>query len=235
MRKIWIVPVLLLVFMSMACTISGVNVDFGRIEGSGAVIQEERSVGEFTGVVLSGIGNLYIEQGDTTAITIEAEDNIVPKISTTLRGDKLVISVERGMNIIPTQAVNYYVTMPEVNNVQVLGAGNVEANEITTDSMSIDLTGLGTVKMKDLDTDLLDITISGAGDINIAGETKQQSINISGAGNYRAADLQSEDADIVVSGLGDATLWVEQQLSVDFSSMKQHLSASIPSIRDVVK
>ena len=217
MKKLWILPVLILGLISMACTISGVTVDFGRIEGSGNVVRENRSVGEFSGVVLSGMGNLYIEQGDSNGIVIEAEDNIVPKITTTLRGNQLVIAVERGMNIIPTKEINYYITMKDVNDIQVLGAGNVDANDIQTDSLNIDLTGLGAVKMKNLDTGMLDITISGAGDINVDGKATQQSINISGAGNYHAEDLESENADIIVSGLGGGTLWAKQQLSVIIS------------------
>jgi len=211
------ISVALLTFISLACTVSGVSVDFGRIEGSGVMAQEERVPGEFSGVVLSGIGNLFIEQGDQNAILIEAEDNIIPKITTTIKGDNLVIGVERGMNVIPTEEINYYVTIQEIDEIKVLGAGNVESEAIETDSLNIDLTGLGKVIIDSLTTQSLDITISGAGDVNIAGVTQEQSINISGAGNYHADDLESDQADVIVSGLGGATLWVNDQLNVIIS------------------
>jgi hypothetical protein len=218
MKKIWILLLGMLAMMSMACTISGVNVDFGRIDGSGVMVRETREVEDFSRVTLSGIGNLYIEQGDENAVVIEAEDNIVPKIVTRVNGGKLYIEMEHGFNIIPTDEINYYVTVKNVEQIQVTGAGNVNIeNAINVDNVDVDLSGFGSVDINEIYGNELNVSLSGAGDINIAGVVQSQRIKISGAGNYSAGDLQSQEADVVVSGLGDTTLWVEEDLSVVIS------------------
>ena len=218
MKKSWILLLGLLALISMACTISGVNIDIGRIDGSGMVISETRQVEDFTRVALSGIGNLYIEQGDEDEITIEAEDNIVPKIITRVNGGKLYIEMEHGFNIIPTEEINYYVTVKDLEQVQVSGAGNVTIdNEMNIGDLDVDLSGFGSVDIYEVYGNEINVTLSGAGDIEISGVVEKQRIKISGAGNYKAGDLQSQEADVVVSGLGDTTLWVEDELSVVIS------------------
>ena len=218
MKKSWILLVGLLALISMACTISGVNIDIGRIDGSGVVISDTRQVDDFDRVALSGIGNLYIEQGDENEITIEAEDNIVPKIITRVNGGKLYIEMEHGFNIIPTEEINYYVTVQNLEQVQVSGAGNVKIyDEMNVDELDVDLSGFGSVDIYEVYGNEVNVTLSGAGDIELSGVVEKQRIKISGAGNYDARDLQSQEADVVVSGLGDTTVWVEDELTVVIS------------------
>jgi hypothetical protein len=218
MKKSWILLIGILALMSMACTISGVNIDLGRIDGSGVVITEGREVSDFNRVALSGIGNLYIEQGLTNSIRIEAEDNIVPKIITRVNGGKLYIDMEHGFNVIPTEEINYYVTVEDLEQVQVSGVGNIYVNDaIEVNDLDVDLSGLGSVNIDEVYGDEINVSISGAGDIDIAGVVDKQGIKLSGAGNYNAENLQSQEVDVVVSGLGDTTVWVEDELSVIIS------------------
>jgi hypothetical protein len=218
MKNKWILSLSILAVISMACTVSGKSVDFGRIEGSGVLVHENRPVEEFSEVSLSGIGNLYIEQGDEDSVIIEAEENILPELTTTVQGKKLLIGVRTGINVIPTQKINYYVTMKNIDSIRVLGAGNIYINdEIQADALHVDLTGFGSIKIDELKTKSLEILISGAGNIDIAGVADRQRIRISGAGKYEAGDLLSQDTDVIVSGLGGATVWVEDNLSVVIS------------------
>jgi len=217
MKKTMFLTLMILAILSMACTISGVSVDINRTEGSGVMTTEERSSGDFSEVVLSGIGNLYIVQGNENKIVIEAEENIISKITTTIKGDKLVIGVEKGFNIIPTKEINYYITIQEITGMQMLGAGNVQADEIVADKININLTGFGSMEITDLKATSLDVVISGAGDVTVSGVVEDQKVNITGAGNYHAEDLQSQTSSIIMSGFGNAELWVEQDLSVVIS------------------
>jgi biopolymer transport protein ExbD len=217
MKKNMVVILMIFAIISMACTVSGISIDVNRTEGSGILTKEERQLNEFSEIALAGIGNLYIVQGDENKVIIEAEDNILPKLTTNIQGDKLTIGVERGMNILPTQEINYYITMVEINDIQMLGAGNVKVTDLETDKLSMKLTGFGSMDIKNLSANTLDVMISGAGDVNIAGEVNRQKINITGAGNYNAEDLLSQTATVTVSGLGNSNLWVEEDLSVVIS------------------
>lgn len=217
MKKAAILTLMIFAIISMACTVSGISVDINRAEGSGVLVKENRTVDEFSEIALSSIGNLYITQGDENRVVIEAEDNIITRLTTENRGNRLVIGMERGFNLVPTREINYYVTVKDLNLIQITGAGKVEMNSLTTDNLYLNMTGLGSMEIKSLNADSLDVMISGAGDVNIAGEVVNQKVNISGAGNYRADDLHSQNASITVSGLGNSDLWVDQSLHVIIS------------------
>ncbi|MCJ7666613.1 MAG: DUF2807 domain-containing protein, partial [Actinobacteria bacterium] len=53
-----------------------------KIIGSGNVISEDRAVPGFSKISISGSGDLFIEQGDEESITITAEDNLIPLLTT---------------------------------------------------------------------------------------------------------------------------------------------------------
>jgi hypothetical protein len=53
--------------------------------GSGNVITESRDVAGFNEIALGGIGTGIVTQGDEEALTIEAEDNLLPPIGSEVR------------------------------------------------------------------------------------------------------------------------------------------------------
>jgi hypothetical protein len=55
--------------------------------GSGQLTTESRPVSGFTKVELSGTGELTIEQTGTESLTISAEDNILPRLTSEVSGD----------------------------------------------------------------------------------------------------------------------------------------------------
>src|SRR5437588_11641926 len=64
------------------------------IRGSGNVITTHRDVSGFSEVALLGTGTLTITQTGSEALTIEAEDNIMPKIKTEVTNNRLMIGFE---------------------------------------------------------------------------------------------------------------------------------------------
>lgn len=196
LKKVVLILGILSLFTS-ACTIS-VRYE----EGSGVVIEEERAVAEFDRISFEGIGRLIITQGEEERLVIEAEDNIMPRIDTRVRGRTLQISfdTDRWENIIrPTEPIRFHLTVTDLSAIFLSGFGNIDAQGI--------------------DVENLDVTLSGAGSIAIAGRTQQQDVNVSGAGAYDAGDLQSEVADINLSGAGSATLWVTESLDVNITGL----------------
>jgi hypothetical protein len=187
----------MLTLMTSACTIS-VRYE----EGSGLVVEETRSVSSFDRVSFEGIGRLVIIQGSEQNLTIEAEDNILPRIDTRVRGRTLQISfdTDRWENIIrPTEPIRFYLTV--------------------TDLESIFLSGLGDIDVQDIEVQNLDVTLSGAGSITLSGAAERQDVNVSGAGAYDAGDLMSAVTDINLSGAGSATVWVTESLDVNITGL----------------
>src|SRR3954452_19692731 len=79
------IPLVLLLCMLSAC---------GSVQGSGNLRTETRSVSGFTAVDLSEQGHLVIEQNGTEGLTITAEDNILPLLTSNVSGDRLVLGTK---------------------------------------------------------------------------------------------------------------------------------------------
>lgn len=194
----------------------GVNIDVNVDKGSGNVITETRDVSDFDRVILTGMGDLTVTQGDSERLEIEAEDNVIPHITTKVSGGILEIGFDR-KTIIPTEAVKFNLTMRNVRGLETKGVSNIQSSGITTDQLNIVISGTGNINLRNLNAGKLTVTVSGAGNFNAEGKADEQKITMSGAGNYNGEDLESKVSEISISGLGRATLWVTDQFDATIS------------------
>jgi hypothetical protein len=186
--------------------------------GSGDIESESRSVSAFRVIDLRTVGNLVVEIGDDESLRIEAEDNIIDKIMTTVDDNSLIIETEEDENILPTESINYYVTARNLDELIVSGLGDFELPELNADDFKVTISGGGNIDIDELQAGRLDVNISGLGDLYIGGgKVDSQQITISGGGNHKARNMASREAAIQISGLGAATIWVEEQLDVNIS------------------
>lgn len=208
-RRYVVLAFLLLIIASTACG--------STIRGSGNVVTEERAVSGFNRVALSGIGSVEIIQGDTESVVVEAEDNILPLITTEVQDGTLIISQEKNRNINPTKPIQYTVNIIEVNGLSSLGSGDLGAVTLETNTLNLDLSGSGGIDVTSLDADSLTVTITGSGLVGVSGQVNDQQLDLSGSGEYRASELTSKIANISVSGSGKAVVAVDDTLDAAIS------------------
>ncbi len=165
--------------------------------GSGETTSESRDVSGFEEVELRGVGNLSIQQGDSEALTVEAEEDVLPKIGTKVKDNRLILGPKRNTTIDTTGPITYELTLKDLTALEVSGPGDVEAEDISTDELAV--------------------KINGTGDVEISGETDNQNVEISGSGDYQAEDLESEQAEVDVGGTGSAIVNVSDELDAKVS------------------
>ncbi len=207
----------LLYIMAIALGLSACTFTISYDEGSGVIVNEARQVSDFDEVAFTGIGTLYITMGDEELLEIEAEDNILPRIVTEVRGDQLEIRFDNDSwetLIRPTEPIRYFLTVRTLKEVN--------------------LSGLGDVQIEGLETERLVLTLSGAGRLKANGETGQLDINVTGAGSYDGADLESERVDVNLSGAGSATVWATEFLDVNISGLGNVRYYGEPEVRKTV-
>jgi hypothetical protein len=214
-----ILIVIAIMLSTSACGTVTISSHSGRrIEGNGVLTEESRDVGNFNEIELAGIGSVYVEFGDETSLVIEAEENLMDYIETRIFGQKLVIRLEDDYSYDPTEDINFYLTVVELEGVSISGLGNMSLPEIETDRFEIGISGAGDVTIDALYADRLYADLSGLGDVDIlGGEVEIQDVNISGSGTYSSKDMACREADVSVSGLGSATVTVSEYLDASIS------------------
>lgn len=214
-RTLLLLPFVAIVLSGCEVITDGLNAE--RIRGSGKVIQEKRDVSGFNRVRLACEGEMNLQQSGRESLTIEAEDNIMPEITTDVEGGRLVIRVQRGVSISPTVTIRYTLTVKDLSAVELTGSGKIHTSALQSDDFSVRLPGSGEIRIDELAANNLTAEISGSGSIEVPGKVNSQRVRISGSGDYDGHNLQSQSADISVSGSGDCKVWVQKQLSAHIS------------------
>lgn len=202
--------------VTVGCGNFGVN----AIRGSGKVVTETREVSNFHSVVLAGVGELNITQGDSEGLTIQAEDNLMPYITTQVENGILTINLKSGItsgSILPTQPIKYALQAKTLDSVQLSGAGNINAPALKSNALKIGTSGAGKVNVAQIAAKTLDASLTGAGDMTLSGQVDAQTGTLSGFGNYSAGALQTATTALKLSGAGNATVWASQTLDVVIS------------------
>lgn len=196
-----------------------VGVDIGKMEGSGTMLSRDHDVSGVDRVELSGSGILEITQGPEEALTVTTDDNLMPYLTTEVRGRTLHVRIfdRPGYSLQPTRTPRLELTVAGLTSIDTSGSFEVISTGLETPRLEIDGSGSCRVRMDGLRANEFVVDISGSGDLEVAGRADVQRVDISGSGSYRGADLESDDARVSISGSGFAQVWATDSLEVDVS------------------
>jgi hypothetical protein len=204
----------------LACQVG--DIDLGNvtgIRGSGNVVEETRPVNDISGVELATLGNLNIEIGDREELRIEAEDNLMEYFETEVRNGTLRIKTQEGVNLRPTEPVNYYLMVKGLDEIGIYSSGDIQAPNLEAERFAITINSSGNLEMGMLNANSLEVDIISSGNVDIAGgQVEVQDISILSSGNYRAEDLESVEADVRLNSSGSATIRVSDNLKANLNS-----------------
>ena len=208
-RKLSIFGLLVLFISTTAC----IN---ETIDGNGIPATEERHTQAFDKVKSSGSFEVYIAKGDNYAVTVSAEENVLPFIETYVSNGALILDIEDHTNIRNDIPMEIFITTPEISGIKQSGSGNINTDFFEADKMDLSLSGSGRI-VTACDTRELYASISGSGRIEVAGNTESARFTISGSGNMEAADLNTESCYSRISGSGDVWISVDEYLEANIS------------------
>lgn len=204
------------------------------VQGSGSVKTESRQVQGFDKVELSGVGTLTITQGSTEALTIQAEDNLLPRLRSDVEAGTLRLGPQ-GAAISPTKPIRYDLTVKQLTGVDVTGAADVQAASLQADQLTLKVTGAGKVDVGRLTSSgSLAVDLTGSGQVTVSGQVPRQTVTISGAGKYQAANLATQQATIDVTGAADCSVRVSDHLTVSISGAGHVAYAGSPAVDEHV-
>jgi hypothetical protein len=206
---------------------------------------ESRPIESFDKINFKDFGKLILTQGDQEALTIEADEELLPELISEVRDGTLILGVDddwvnRIGKVISSifdhkeHKVTYTLTCVDLEKISISGNCTLECNVFKTAALKLNVSGLGDLRFNHLDCDSLDMRISGRGEFEAAGRADDQQVRISGSGEYEAPDLTSKDVKIVISGQGNATVRVEESLDITISGLGQVNYYGRPKLRQVI-
>jgi hypothetical protein len=193
----------------------GTCIDIQGIKGDGDVVKEKRDVSGFVSLEVSGAFEVFLYQGKTESLTVEADKNLMGIIKTEVKGDKLRIYTDE--NIKSFTKMNIYLTFEELEMIDISGAVEVSSEDLLIfDELSLDGSGASELDLK-MEVANLNADFSGASEINLSGMAKVAIFDLSGASEIDAIDFEVKHCELDVSGASDARLFVTDNLEVNVS------------------
>jgi hypothetical protein len=171
----------------------------GGITGSGNLKTEVRQVGDFSQVDFSQVGTLTIEQTGIEGLSITADDNILPILTSDVSNGVLHLGAKDDQNYSTEKPITYLLSVKTLTGLTLSGAGATQA--------------------RNLDTQTMTVTMSGAGSATLHGKADSQQVTVSGVGSFDGGDFATKTAKATVSGVGSAIINASDTLDATVSGV----------------
>ncbi len=151
-----------------------------------AATSETRTVDQnFYGVILNGNANVYLTQGDYNSVRVEGLAENTESVITTVSNGALIISAGSVRN------VNIFVTLADINLLQVNGAGVIKSTTtINSDMLLMKITGSGIISA-DVRALSVGMVVNGGGKIYAKGITGDSFVKVRGSGQVITMNLDT--------------------------------------------
>ena len=215
MKKINI-QFLAILFIAAIFTSCGSNM-FNGVVGNRNIVTIERTIkADFTGIKVSTGIDLFIRQGSTNAITVEADENLHDLIITEVKEGILKIYTDK--NIWKAKARKVYVTIENLTLLKASSGSNVKSESvINTNEIYIDASSGASIDIEVVAKSAVTEASSGA-DVKIKGTTINHTARASSGSSINAYKLKSTNANASASSGASINIYASKNMDAKASS-----------------
>jgi hypothetical protein len=183
-----------------------------------ANVVEDRHITGFHAVDVSGSFDVYIVQGASESVKVDAPKDIIGHIATEVKGGTLNIYTKGNFNwsnLFGSKKMVVYVTLRNVDGISLTGSGDVYFKEgLNANMLRLSVTGSGDVIGK-INAKTLESSVTGSGDVKVSGRAENAKVSVTGSGDFSGRDLSTTNAVVHVGGSGDASVRVSGSLQAN--------------------
>jgi len=149
-------------------------------------------------------GGVHVHLTQGPQLNVKVDNPYGLGITITANGNTLDVEGVDG-TIKKEQVAHVYVTLPNISDLAVMGAGDITAGNITTEQMDITVTGSGDIATGKLQVaSLLKVKVTGSGDADITrAKANEVQIQVTGSGDVDIDDLNAKLLTAHIAGSGD--------------------------------
>jgi hypothetical protein len=211
------------------------------------LIKKEYEVEEFHKLAIGGGGKVILNQGDRSALAIEAPESVLDELQVSVVDGELRIGMESMSGfrflfnfgkLLESDHITYYVTVKDIESMKFSGGLRVDASSLAVNDLKIVNSGAVKASYESIQGKVLEMVVSGSASVDCGqldlselsvrasgsmkmsvdyGSVNRQEVHISGSADYNAPELASQEAKFSISGAGKAKVRVESSLDVSIS------------------
>lgn len=191
------------------------NVGGSGVRGSRVLKTESRPVAGFSSISFKSEGKVTLQQTGNESLTIKAEDNILPLLESRVANRVLYLNTVNDTDIDPTQPIEFILEVKNLENLNIIGVGSIEAKNIQTKRLAVSMRGVG------------NLAISGSADV--------LDLDLSGVGSYEGSAFKTKQTIVRSRGIGSAVVNASEQLDANLSGVGSVEYVGSPQVQKSVR
>ncbi|MCB0633371.1 MAG: head GIN domain-containing protein [Saprospiraceae bacterium] len=196
--------------------------------GSGQVIEQERSLANFSFIDVEDGIDVYLTPGNTSSVMVKADDNLADRIITKVSGK--VLSIEMDGSYRKAKKLEVHITLPELSGIEASGGSDVYSTQrFKLSDFKIELSGGSDIRFE-MDAGQVFCNLSGGSDAELRGSVNELKAQTSGGSDLKAKDLEIKKCKLYASGGSDAYVWVKEELEMEASGASDIYYRGKPNI-----
>jgi hypothetical protein len=161
--------------------------------GSGDIVTSTRNTGSFSGVSAGGGFEVEIRTGSPHKVVVEADDNLLEDVETSVEGGRLRIRMKKGVNARHAH-LKVFITAPSITNLQSSASADINViGTLSSDKTIVVNASSGSSIKADLDAPAVEADASSGSQIDLTGRTRSFDGQSSSGASIDAEELLSEN------------------------------------------
>lgn len=208
-----LITMLVVLFITSSCFMDGIM----GIKGNRNVISESRSISSgFKEIDIQQGISLYLTQGNSTTLKVEADENIMDLLITEVQNNTLKIYFKK--NVYKAKARNVYLTTNTISSIEASSGSSVKTeNTWQTNQLKLSTSSGSSIKINVNANNITSSSSSGS-TMWLYGKTNNFSAKASSGSSINANELKSIDAIAKASSGAHISVNVSGKLTAKASS-----------------
>lgn len=204
-----------------------------KVEGSGKLGSEVREISTFNQIKIEGVFNVFLSQKDKESIRVEADENILPMVLTSVENNVLTVKLKDNTSISKMKKIKVYISLVDISSLKSEGVGMLNCeNQLKLNTLELNLSGVGASRLN-LAVDHLNIKSELVGALFLTGTAKEVKAKQNGIGAFEAFDLKAEKLSIETDGVGKAEVFASKEIMIDAHGVGGVKYKGNPSIKNI--
>lgn len=204
----------IIIISVLSLTLHGCVSSLTGERGNGNVVTEERNIGTYTELKLSGGFDVELIHSEQKTLKITTDENLLDNVETYVRSGILHVKTRNVGNATEMKLSIHY---KDIESISSSGAVEIRTREaLEADELRFKSSGASEAYLQ-LDVGTVYFDFSGASETELSGEADKLVFEGSGACELNAYALEAEIAEIEISGAGEARVNVTKELNASVS------------------
>lgn len=202
---------------------------FLRVGYAADVARQERKVAGFDRVIVHGVFDIAVTQGEREQLFVTAEPRLMPNIVTRVERGTLII--ETSGNVRTERKLKAELVVRDLRQLEADDSAEVSIERLNSPQLTLEIGGSASLRATRLTLEALNLRATGSASADLGGRATSQRVQIGGSADYRGAELETATARIVASGSSSGTLKVRDSLDAEVSGSADVTYIGNPKVR----